>query len=100
VRQAQELREEVDRLENECADGRAELAKMSEVYEAGLQLGITWRDGRDKLQVKYDKLLMLASRVGAAWHGYRTVIVGKALGNALADLRAHVAESDPKEEEV
>jgi hypothetical protein len=89
---------DVEMLTKECSDGRDELAKMSEVYEAGLRLGITWRDGRDELKEKYDKLLLLASRVRTAWHGYVGKCVGHTLVDVLGDISAHVAESDPKEE--
>jgi predicted nuclease with TOPRIM domain len=132
-RENDQLRAEVERLELTCQEGqerleevRAELAKMSEVYEAGLRLGITWRDGRDELQAKYDglleeicehaeefngsvgesvelaesrakydKLLLLASRVRTA--RYRN-LEQSGWEIALDDLCIHVAESDPKEE--
>jgi hypothetical protein len=85
---------EVERLEKACSDGRAELAKMSEVYEAGLRLGINWRDQRDEIQAKHDRLLLLASRVRTAHERDPRFMIHA----AIRHLCAHVAESDPKEE--
>ena len=122
-----ELEAEVVRLENDCADGRAELAKMSEERDSstigkqivkldeGQELWVLDRVAeqinRDRrlmivqagqvldIQAKYDKLLLLASRVRTAWNGYRGQYLGHTLDDALTDFGAHVAESDPKAED-